>query len=76
MRVVLAEDSVLPRDGLVRLVRETGADVCASVGDGDALVHAVAEHVPGLMITDVRMPPFRRDEGPKAALAIRSDFPL
>ncbi|RAN70700.1 DNA-binding response regulator [Bacillus sp. SRB_336] len=75
MRVVLAEDSVLLREGLVRLIRETGADVCAAVGDGDALVHAVVEHVPDLVITDVRMPPSHRDEGLKAALAIRRDFP-
>lgn len=75
MRVVLAEDSVLLREGLVRLIEETGAVVSAAVGDGDALVRAVVEHVPDLVVTDVRMPPSHRDEGLKAALAIRRDFP-
>lgn len=75
MRVVLAEDSVLLREGLVRLVEETGAEVCAAVGDGDALLQAVVDHVPDLLITDVRMPPSHRDEGLKAALAVRARFP-
>ncbi len=75
MRVVLAEDSVLLREGLVRLVGETGAEVCAAVGDGAALLACVAEHLPDLVITDVRMPPSHRDEGLKAALAIRSAHP-
>ena len=75
MRVVLAEDSVLLREGLVRLVEETGAEVCAAVGDGDALLRAVSDHVPDLLITDVRMPPSHRDEGLKAALAVRENFP-
>lgn len=75
MRVVLAEDSVLLREGLVRLVEETGAQVCAAVGDGESLLTAVAEHVPDLVITDVRMPPSHRDEGLTAALHIRSAFP-
>ncbi|MGO2539990.1 MAG: response regulator transcription factor [Specibacter sp.] len=75
MRVVLAEDSVLLREGLVRLLEETGAEVCAAVGDGTELLHAVEEHVPELLITDVRMPPSHRDEGLKAALEIRRRFP-
>lgn len=75
MRVVLAEDSVLLREGLVRLLEETGAEVCAAVGDGIELLAAVKEHVPELLITDVRMPPSHRDEGLKAALEVRAQFP-
>lgn len=75
MRVVLAEDSVLLREGLIRLLEETGAQVCAAVGDGTELMAAVREHVPELVITDVRMPPSHRDEGLRAALAIRAEFP-
>lgn len=75
MRVVLAEDSVLLREGLVRLLEETGAHVCAAVGDGTQLLAAVEEHVPDLLITDVRMPPSHRDEGLKAALEVRARFP-
>lgn len=75
MRVILAEDSVLLREGLVRLVEETGATVCAAVGDGAELLAAVAEHMPDLVITDVRMPPTHRDEGLKAALTIRAEHP-
>jgi DNA-binding NarL/FixJ family response regulator len=75
MRVVLAEDSVLLREGLVRLLEETGAEVCAAVGDGIELLAAVREHVPDLLITDVRMPPSHRDEGLKAALEVRAQFP-
>ncbi len=75
MRVVLAEDSVLLREGLVRLLEEMGAEVCAAVGDGVELVKAVAEHVPDLLITDVRMPPSHRDEGLKAAIEVRARFP-
>jgi len=75
MRVVLAEDSVLLREGLIRLLEETGAQVCAAVGDGPSLLLAVAEHVPDLLITDVRMPPTHRDEGLRAALEVRRRFP-
>ncbi|WP_104090787.1 response regulator transcription factor [Arthrobacter sp. GMC3] len=75
MRVVLAEDSVLLREGLVRLLEETGAEVCAAVGDGAELLAAVAEHLPDLLITDVRMPPSHRDEGLKAALEVRANYP-
>lgn len=75
MRVVLAEDSVLLREGLVRLLEEIGAEVCAAVGDGVELLKAVDEHVPDLLITDVRMPPSHRDEGLRAALEVRAKFP-
>ncbi|WP_038462379.1 response regulator [Arthrobacter sp. PAMC 25486] len=75
MRVVLAEDSVLLREGLVRLLEEIGAEVCAAVGDGVELLKAVDEHVPDLLITDVRMPPSHRDEGLRAALDVRRKHP-
>lgn len=75
MRVVIAEDSVLLREGLVRLLGEIGAEVCAAVGDGVELLKAVDEHVPDLLITDVRMPPSHRDEGLKAALKVRAKHP-
>lgn len=75
MRVVLAEDSILLREGLVRLIEESGAQVCAAVGDGDALRVAVAEHLPDLLITDIRMPPSHSDEGLLAAIAVRQQFP-
>ncbi len=75
MRVVLAEDSVLLREGLVRLLEEIGTEVCAAVGDGVELLKAVDEHLPDLLITDVRMPPAHRDEGLKAALQVRAKYP-
>ena len=75
MRVVIAEDSVLLREGLVRLLTEYGAEVVAAVGDGDAAVAAVEEHRPDLVVTDVRMPPTFTDEGLRAALAIRAAHP-
>lgn len=75
MRVVLAEDSMLLREGLVRLLEEAGATVLAGVGDGDALVEAVAEHRPEVAVVDVRMPPSFTDEGLRAALEIRRQYP-
>lgn len=75
MRVVLAEDSVLLREGLVRLLQEIGAEVAAAVSDGVELLDAVDQHHPDLVITDVRMPPTHRDEGLKAALEIRKNHP-
>ncbi|TQM80757.1 LuxR family two component transcriptional regulator [Saccharothrix saharensis] len=75
MRVILAEDSTLLREGLVRLLVEEGHDVLAAVGDAEALVSAVAAHVPDVVVTDVRMPPTNSDEGLKAALEIRRRFP-
>jgi DNA-binding NarL/FixJ family response regulator len=73
--VVLAEDSVLLREGLVRLLDEAGAQVVAAVGDGDALVAAVVEHRPEVAVVDVRMPPTFTDEGLRAALQVRRDVP-
>jgi DNA-binding NarL/FixJ family response regulator len=75
VRVVLAEDSVLLREGLVRLLDEAGAQVVAAVGDGPALVDAVAAHRPDVAVVDVRMPPSFTDEGLRAALEVRSRVP-
>ncbi|WP_367131686.1 response regulator [Saccharothrix sp. HUAS TT1] len=75
MRVILAEDSTLLREGLVRLLVEEGHEVPAAVGDAEALLSAVAEHRPDVVVTDVRMPPTNSDEGLRAALEIRRRFP-
>jgi len=75
MRVVLAEDSMLLREGLVRLLEEAGATVLAAVGDGGTLVSAVAEHRPEVAVVDVRMPPSFTDEGLRAALEVRRTHP-
>lgn len=75
MRVVLAEDSLLLREGLVRLLDEAGATVVEAVGDGDALVAAVARHRPDVAVVDVRMPPTFTDEGLRAALTVRRETP-
>ncbi|MEV6276821.1 response regulator transcription factor [Nocardia sp. NPDC051832] len=75
MRVVLAEDSLLLREGLVRLLDEAGATVVAAVGDGVELVRAVVEHRPDVVVTDVRMPPSFTTEGLRAALEARRLVP-
>jgi len=75
VRVVIAEDSVLLRDGLVRLLTSTGFEVAAAVGDADALLDAVGTHRPDVAVVDVRMPPTYRDEGLRAALALRRRWP-
>lgn len=75
MRVVLAEDSILLREGLVRLLDEAGAEVVDAVGDGDSLVDSVVKHQPDVAVVDVRMPPSFTDEGLRAALAARSRVP-
>jgi DNA-binding NarL/FixJ family response regulator len=75
VRVVLAEDSVLLREGLVRLLTEAGAEVVEAVGDGEALVRAVVEHRPDVAMVDVRMPPSHTDEGLRAALEARRKVP-
>jgi len=75
VRVILAEDSTLLREGLVRLLAEEGHEVVASVGDAGALLDAVAAHPPDVVVTDVRMPPTNSDEGLKAALEIRRRHP-
>lgn len=75
MRIVIAEDSVLLRAGLTRLLVEAGEEVVAAVPDGDALIDAVARHRPHLAVIDVRMPPSFTDEGLRAALVIRERSP-
>ncbi|MEV6631137.1 response regulator transcription factor [Actinoplanes sp. NPDC051470] len=75
MRIVLAEDSVLLRAGLTKLLTDAGFEVVAAVGDGPALLDAVAEHEPDLAVIDVRMPPTHTDEGIQAALVIRRVHP-
>lgn len=75
MRIVLAEDSTLLREGLVRLLAEEGHEVVAAVGDGTTLVDAVAAKQPDVCVVDVRMPPTHTDEGLRAALEIRERWP-
>ncbi|MFG2720103.1 response regulator [Streptomyces sp. NPDC048416] len=75
MRVVIAEDSALLRQGIVLLLTEEGIDVVAAVADGEALLRAVAEHRPDVCVVDVRMPPTFIDEGLRAALVIRGRWP-
>jgi len=75
VRVVIAEDSVLLREGLSRLLDEAGFDVVEAVPDGEQLLRAVAEHTPDVVLADVRMPPTHTDEGLRAALVIRKRWP-
>ena len=75
MRVVIAEDAALLREGLTRLLEDRGHSVCAAVTDGDALLAAVGEHQPDVAVVDIRMPPTHTDEGLRAALAMRKAFP-
>ncbi|MFF4477225.1 response regulator [Streptomyces sp. NPDC001520] len=75
LRVVLAEDSVLLREGLIGLLSRCGHDVVAAVGDAPALLAAVEEHVPDIVLTDVRMPPGLQDEGLHAAVRLREKRP-
>jgi DNA-binding NarL/FixJ family response regulator len=75
MRVVIAEDSAVVRAGLAEILADRGHDVVAAVGDGEALLAAVAEHEPDVTVVDVRMPPGYTDEGLRAAIEIRSRHP-
>lgn len=75
LRVVLAEDSVLLREGLVGLLGRCGHEVVAAVGDAEALLSAVGEHEPDIVVTDVRMPPGFQDEGLRAAVRLRERTP-
>ncbi len=72
---VLAEDGVLLREGLVGVLERFGFPVVAAVGDAEELVEAVAEHRPGLVVTDIRMPPDFSDEGLRAAVRLRREHP-
>jgi DNA-binding NarL/FixJ family response regulator len=75
MRIVIADDAALLREGLVQLLVERGHEVVASVGDAEALVEAVARLQPDVAVVDVRMPPTHTDEGLRAALTIRHEHP-
>ena len=75
MRVVVAEDSALLRDGLVHLLERRGHEAVAAVADADALLAAVAEHRPDIAVVDVRMPPTHTDEGLRAAVEARRTAP-
>jgi DNA-binding NarL/FixJ family response regulator len=75
MRAVIAEDAVLLREGLVRLLEEGGFEVVDCVDNGEGLLRAVERHQPDVCVVDVRMPPTFSDEGVKAALVIRRQWP-
>jgi len=75
MRVVIAEDAALMREGLVGLLADRGHTVCAAVPDAGALLAAVAAHRPDVAVVDVRMPPTHTDEGLRAALVLREKHP-
>ena len=75
MRIVIAEDTVLLREGLAGLLEDAGHTVLGRVGDAEALLAVVAEHEPDLAIVDVRMPPTYEDEGMRAAVEIRGSQP-
>ncbi|MET7281065.1 response regulator transcription factor [Kribbella sp. NPDC005582] len=75
LSIVLAEDSLLLREGLASILDRAGHEVRDSVGDGDTLLAVVRKEPPDLVITDVRMPPGHSDEGLRAAAAIRAEFP-
>ncbi|GAA3163185.1 response regulator transcription factor [Nonomuraea roseoviolacea] len=75
MRVILADDSVLLREGLSRLLEDAGHEVVASVGDAAALLDAAGAHRPDVAVVDVRMPPTHTGEGLRAALEIRERLP-
>jgi DNA-binding NarL/FixJ family response regulator len=75
VRVVIAEDSTLLREGLARLLAEAGFAVVAAVEDAPALMAAVDEHRPDVAIVDIRMPPTHTDEGLRAAVVLRRQYP-
>ncbi len=75
MRVVIADDAVLLREGAARLLEEAGCEVVAQAGDADDLLRKVRAHKPDVAIIDVRMPPDNQDDGLRAALTIRDELP-
>jgi DNA-binding NarL/FixJ family response regulator len=75
MRVVIADDAVLLREGAARLLEEAGCEVVAQAGDADDLLRKVRAHKPDVAIIDVRMPPGNEDDGLRAALTIRDELP-
>jgi DNA-binding NarL/FixJ family response regulator len=75
VRVVVAEDDVLMREGIVRLLGEAGFEVVAQAGDADALLRKALAHKPDVVVADVQMPPGRGDDGLRAALELRRQRP-
>jgi DNA-binding NarL/FixJ family response regulator len=75
VRVIVADDSVLLREGLARLLDESGFEVVAQAGDGEELLRKAKAHKPDIAIVDIRMPPTHTDEGLRAAIAIRETMP-
>jgi len=75
MRVVVADDSTLLREGVVRLLEESGMEVVGQAGDGEELLRKVRAHKPDVAVVDVRMPPTHTDEGLRAARQIRAELP-
>ena len=75
MRIVIAEDLTLLREGLTRLLRDRGWEIVAAVDNGPALVDAIVEHRPDLALVDVRLPPSFTDEGVRAAIEARQRVP-
>jgi DNA-binding NarL/FixJ family response regulator len=75
MRVVVADDSVLMREGIVRLLEEADFDVVAQAGDAEDLMRKVRAHKPDVAVIDIRMPPTNTDDGLRAALELRAELP-
>jgi DNA-binding NarL/FixJ family response regulator len=75
MRVVVADDSVLMREGIVRLLEEADFEVVAQAGDADDLMRKVRAHKPDVAVIDIRMPPTNTDDGLRAALELRAELP-
>lgn len=75
MRVVIGEDEALLRTGLTHVMQAAGFDVVAAVGNAHELVRSAAEHVPDIVVTDIRMPPDHKDAGLRAAMEIRRKHP-
>ena len=75
MRVVIADDSVLLREGIARLLEDAGFKIVAKVADAPSLLKAMEQHLPDIAVVDVRMPPTFSDEGLRAALVIRKQWP-
>jgi DNA-binding NarL/FixJ family response regulator len=75
MRIVIADDAAILRDGLAHLLTTRGHEIVAAVGDAQALRTAVAEHRPDVAVIDIRMPPTHTDEGLRTAIELRRDHP-
>jgi DNA-binding NarL/FixJ family response regulator len=75
VRVVVADDSVLMREGIVRLLEEAGHEVVAQAGDAEDLTRKVRAHKPDVAVIDIRMPPTNTDDGLRAALSLRAELP-